>query len=137
ADDLLADLARLAAPGLRQIFSCCKGFAPDSDLLAWMNAHAQAPAANYVNWIGRTVRQIREEARLRDELIKCVEDRQDEFDRDEPQLVRAKLVAHGRSLLNRGSLSLTRAERTPFAWALRNFLHYAILPGALLAPWLL
>src|SRR6188474_2004179 len=63
ADELLADMVRLAAPGLRQIFSCCKGFAPDSDLLAWMHAHAQAPAANYVNWIGRTVTQIREEAR--------------------------------------------------------------------------
>ena len=55
ADDLLADMARRAAPGLRQIFSCCRGFTPDSDLLAWMQRHSQAPAANYVNWIGRTV----------------------------------------------------------------------------------
>jgi hypothetical protein len=137
ADQLLADMARLAAPGLRQIFSCCTGFAPDSDLLAWMHAHSQAPAANYVNWIGRTVRQIREEARLRDELVACVKDRQDEFDRDEPQLIRAKLMAHGHSLLNRGSISLTRAQPTPLGWSVRNFLHYAIIPGALLIPWLL
>ena len=85
ADELLADMVRLAAPGLRQIFSCCQGFTPDSDLLAWMKAHSQAPAANYVNWVGRTVKQIREEATLRDELVKCVKDRQDEFARDEPQ----------------------------------------------------
>ena len=78
-------MVRVAAPGLRQIFSCCQGFTPNSDLLAWMKAHSQAPAANYVNWVGRTVRQIREEATLRDELVKCVKDRQDEFARDEPQ----------------------------------------------------
>jgi hypothetical protein len=137
ADDLLADMVRLAAPGLRQIFSCCQGFAPDADLLAWMKQHSQAPAANYVNWIGRTVRQIHEEARLRQALVACVKDRQDEFERDEPQLVRAKLIAHGRSLLNDGRLTLTRAQPTPLGWSVRNFLHYAIVPGALLLPWLL
>ena len=51
--------------------------------------------------------------------------------------VRAKLVAHGRGLLNDGSISLTRAPRTPFAWSVRNVLHYAIIPGALLLPWIL
>src|SRR6185295_14262524 len=84
ADDLLADLARLAAPGLRQIFSCCLGFTPTSDLLAWMKTHSLTPAANYVNWVGRTVKQIRAEAALRDELVQCVKERQDEFARDEP-----------------------------------------------------
>jgi len=137
ADELLAEMVRLAAPGLRQIFSCCQGFTPDADLLAWMKTHSQAPAANYVNWVGRTVRQIREEARLRDELVKCVKDRQDEFSRDEPRDVRAKLIAHCRPLLNGGQLALTGAARTPLGWTVRNFLHYAILPGALLLPWLL
>jgi hypothetical protein len=137
ADKLLAEMVRLAAPGLRQIFSCCQGFTPDADLLAWMKTHAQAPAANYVNWVGRTVKQIREEAALRDELLACVKDRQEEFSRDEPGQVRAKLIAHCRPLLNDGKISLTRAQRTPFGWSVRNFLHYAILPGALLLPWLL
>jgi hypothetical protein len=136
-DEILAEMARLAAPGLGQIFSCCQGFTPDSNLLAWMKAHSQAPAANYVNWIGRTVTQIREEARLREELVACVKDRQEEFDRDEPQLVRAKLIAHGHSLLNQGTLSLTRAAPTPLGWSIGNFLHYAIIPGALLLLWLL
>ena len=35
----------------------------------WMLAHAARPTASYVNWIGRTVRQIREEAALREALI--------------------------------------------------------------------
>ena len=137
ADELLADMVRRAAPGLRQIFSCCQGFTPHSDLLAWMEQHSQAPAANYVNWVGRTVRQILEEAKLRDELVKCVKDRQEEFDRDEPQEVRAKLLEHCQPLLNDRNISLTRAQRTPFGWSVRNSLHYAIIPGALLLPWLL
>ena len=137
ADECLADMARLAAPGLRQIFSYCQGFSPDSDLLAWMNAHSQAPAANYVNWVGRTVRQIREEATLRDELVTCVTHRQDEFGRDEPQAVRAKLIAHCQPLLSDGRITLTPAQPTPFGWSLRNALHYAVIPGALLLPWLL
>jgi hypothetical protein len=136
ADELLADMVRLAEPGLRQVFSCCQGFTPDSDLLAWMKQHSQAPAANYVNWVGRTVRQIREEAALRDELVKCVKDRQEELDRDDPQEVRAKLIAHCQPSLNDGSIRLTRAQRTPFGWSVRNFIHYAIVPGALLLPWL-
>jgi hypothetical protein len=137
ADELLAGMARLAAPGLRQIFSCCQGFTPNTDLLAWMKTHSQAPAANYVNWVGRTVRQIREEARLREALVTCVKDRQEEFDGDEPREVRAKLIAHCQPLLNDGNISLTRAQRTPFGWSVRNFLHWAIIPGALLLPWLL
>lgn len=137
ADELLADMARVAAPGLRQIFSYCEGFDPDGDLLAWMKQHLQAPAASYVNWIGRTVRQIREEAKLRDELVACVKARQKEFARDEPTDVRAKLMAHGQALVTGGTLSLTRAPRTPLGWSVRNFLHYAIIPGALLLPWVL
>jgi len=137
ADQLLADMVRVAAPGLRQIFSCCEGFTPDSDLLAWMKTHSRSPAANYVNWVGRTVRQIREEAALRDELVRCVNDRQEEFSRDEPERVRAKLLAHCQPLLNGGKISLTPAQPTPLGWSVRNFLHYAIVPGGLLLPWLL
>ena len=40
----------------------------DADLLAWMRAHRTPPAAVYVNWVGRTVRQVREEAALHEAL---------------------------------------------------------------------
>jgi hypothetical protein len=137
ADALLADMARRAAPGLRQIFACCEGYTANADLLAWMKAHSQAPAANYVNWIGRTVKQVREEAVFRERLVEHVTARQDEFRGDEPQQVRAKLVSHGRSLLESGVVKLTPAPRTPLGWSIRNFLHYAIVPALLLLPWLL
>src|SRR5262245_25284616 len=79
ADDMLAEMVRVAGAGLRRIFSYCRGFADTSDLLSWMKDHSQKPAANYVNWIGRTVKQVREEAKLREELVECVRSRQDEF----------------------------------------------------------
>jgi hypothetical protein len=135
--DLLAEVARLAAPGLRQIFSFCQGFAPDADLLAWMKRHSQTPAANYVNWVGRTVKQVREEAGLRHELMKCVREHQEAWSREEPQKIRDALIGHCRRLLNDGSLLLTRPQPTPFGWSVRNFLHYAILPAALFVPWFL
>ena len=67
-DGFLAELADRAAPGLRQIFAFCEGFSPAVDLLQWMRRHRQSPVAAYVNTIGRTVRQIREEAALHDAL---------------------------------------------------------------------
>ncbi len=61
---LLADFADRAGAGLRQIFSYCEGFDPNSDLLQWMRAHTVRPSVTYFNCLGRTVRQIREEAAL-------------------------------------------------------------------------
>jgi hypothetical protein len=74
---------------------------------------------------------------LRRELLACVKARQKEFERDEPPQIRAKLIAHGQALLGDGRIALTRPLATPFTWSVRNFLHYAIVPGVLLLPWLL
>jgi len=68
ADALVEDMLRLAAPALRQVFSHCRDFHDDTDLRTWINGHRVKSAALYVNWVGRTVRQIREEALLHDEL---------------------------------------------------------------------
>jgi hypothetical protein len=67
-DELLARIAAEAGSGLRQIFAHCDDFDPRADLLAWMRAHQTPPTAIYVNWIGRTVRQVREEAALHEAL---------------------------------------------------------------------
>jgi len=63
-DDLLQHLAEKASNGLRRIFDHCEGFDETSDLLDWMRTHDIQPTTYYVNWVGRTVRQIKEEARL-------------------------------------------------------------------------
>ncbi len=65
---------RYAGAGLARIFSHCEDF-DDGDLLAWMRRHTATPAAQYINWVGRTVRQIREEAALHAALReRCVRD---------------------------------------------------------------
>ncbi len=68
AADAIAALARDAAPGLGAIFAHCADFDPAGDLARWMLAHAIKPAVAYVNWVGRTVREIRQEAALHEAL---------------------------------------------------------------------
>ncbi|MET1028056.1 MAG: hypothetical protein ABWY00_12875 [Dongiaceae bacterium] len=71
-EQLLAQLAREAGDGLRRIFSHCEGWDESSDLLGWMSAHNVEPTTIYVNWAGRTVYQIREEARLHAALSRAL-----------------------------------------------------------------
>ena len=70
AETFLEDVARRASPGLRAIFSCCKGFKSETDLAGWMKRNSRFPAAAYTNWRGRTVRRVREDAALHDALEK-------------------------------------------------------------------
>ena len=70
----LAELVIRAGDGIRRIFSHCRDFgAPRGDraLLDWLLAHNVKPKANYVNWRGRTVVQIREE----DALVRALRER--------------------------------------------------------------
>jgi hypothetical protein len=96
-DDLLARIAAEAGRGLREIFVHCDGFDARADLLAWMRAHQARPAAVYVNWIGRTARQAREEALLHDALHAALAG----ITEREPKQLHAKLraaVANGPAL---------------------------------------
>jgi hypothetical protein len=67
--DARALLRRVAieCPRLREVFDLCVD-RPGSDLNAWLIAHRLNPVASYVNWVGRTVVQVREEAALRSAL---------------------------------------------------------------------
>jgi hypothetical protein len=62
ADELLARIAQQAG-GLPEIFGHC-GYKPTADLLGWLRDHEVKPVASYVNWVGRTVAQIKAEAEL-------------------------------------------------------------------------
>ncbi len=61
---------RSAGDGLRTIFSCCTAISEQTDLFSWMKQHRAPAIANYVNWRGRTVRRIHEEAALREALVR-------------------------------------------------------------------
>ncbi|MEM8646587.1 MAG: hypothetical protein AAGF86_09610 [Pseudomonadota bacterium] len=127
---------RRAAETLREIFGHCEGFQAGTDLLAWMRAHEHPPAANYVNWSGRTVGQIRQEARLsaalRGELAA--------FLAENPQNVHEPETAYRRlkGFFDRSEdLQPAPPAPTPIGWFLANQLHFASVPFVLLAPWLL
>jgi hypothetical protein len=134
ADELLAQMAEKAG-GLRKIFGLCEGYDDTADLFGWLHAHRVQPMASYVNWVGRTAAQIRDETRLHDLLHDALL----RIDEREPQ----KLLA----LLRRSVVPippLTPAPRTPLGWRIRNLTHMllplllavvclALFPGITLA----
>jgi hypothetical protein len=121
ADELLARIAQ-KADGLRKIFSYCEDFVETGDLLGWLRAHRVKPLASYVNWVGRTVVQAKEEARLHRLLREALP----EIDERNPQGILARL----RQSVG-PAVSLTPTPPTPLAWRIRNLAHL-LLP--LLVP---
>jgi hypothetical protein len=137
ADDLLAALVRdpKASTGLRRIFRHCTDYDANADLLTWMKQREHRPAATYVNWIGRTVDQIRKEAALRTALQNELRKYQEIHGQagKNPQAVRVHLL----QCADRHRDLIPAPARTRLTWRLRDFLHFAIVPLAVLAIWLL
>ncbi|MBV8889034.1 MAG: hypothetical protein JO305_05130 [Alphaproteobacteria bacterium] len=132
SDALLTRFAAIAGDGLRRIFSHCAEYAGDADLPGWLRAHSVSPAACYVNWIGRTVPQIREEAALHQALKACLA-RESGFPAGEaPLTVRDRLIAYQRE----NGPALTPLSPTPPKWRRRELLNRFGVPLALvlLAP---
>ena len=80
AEDHLAELVDGHGAGLDAVFGHCvdfpEGGADPAATLAWLQHHRAEPAANYVHAVGRSVSQVRDEARLR-EAIEELLDRPD------------------------------------------------------------
>ncbi|MGY6274612.1 hypothetical protein [Methylomonas sp. MgM2] len=128
----LADLAKRAESGLRRIFSHCEGYSDQTDLLRWMLARNVKPAANYVNWMGRTVRQVHEEAALHQSLREYLPKAVAEVGGENIRAVRQKLLSHVEMQKYAGTLYLTPKEATPWGWLIRNWLHKVGVPLILL-----
>ena len=134
ADDFLADLAARAGPGLRRIFSHCQGGSAAGDLLQWMKARAHPPAAHYVNWMGRTVRQAREESALRQALEAYLDANAAVLAGRAAAQIGDDLRAFVARERQAGRLDLTPAAPTSLRWRLRSLLHAVGVPlGLLLA----
>jgi hypothetical protein len=127
-DAFLAEAASRAAAGLEALFSCCDGFTPGVDLLAWMRAHSVPPAANYVNWRGRTVRRVREDAALRDALDAHVGAHASELNGLPSSEVHARLRKLAAQDVAAGRIVLSPEEPTPLGWRVRNLLHLIGVP---------
>jgi hypothetical protein len=139
AASFLAELAEHAGDGLRKIFSHCQGFSPKADLVRWMRDHDQPPATRYVNWVGRTVLQIREEEALRNALEGYVDRNGVGVSGASPRDIRDKLVAFVQGERRAGNLRLSDPEPTPLSWQLSNLFHAIAVPLLLLllTPFLL
>jgi hypothetical protein len=132
-DTILAEFAGKSAAGLRQIFAHTAA-PPGEDLLGWMRQHSVRPAAQFVNWVGRTVRQVREEATLRVALRQLLDD-QSSMAGASPAALHQRLRAH----VARNGPRLTQLAPTPFGWLARRlgWLALRISAALALAPLLL
>jgi hypothetical protein len=131
-DAFLEELARRAAPGLGTVFSCCEGFSPGSDLAGWMRSHRAPAAAQFVNWQGRTVRRIREEAALREALQQHVRSAEAEVAGRTAREAHAALRRLVAADLAAGRLTLSPELPTPLGWRIRDVLHLVGVPLVLL-----
>ena len=139
ANAFLGKLIKRAGKGLRKVFSCCQGFTPDADVLAWMKQHDAPAIAVYVNWRGRTVRQIREEAALYDALQNHLEKHATSFHGLPPRELHGRLQSFVNAEKSTGRLTLSKESPTPPGWQIRNVLHMIGFPllSLLLSPLLL
>jgi hypothetical protein len=146
-DSFFSELVDRAGPGLAQMFSHCEGFAgAEHDFQGWLKDHNVTSAVNYVNYVGRTVRQVREEAALHASLSEHLQEIIDDMEGMDPRELRQRLVTHVEWEQHNGNLTLTPAEPTPLVWRLRKLAHLIGVPLILLllspvflliSPWFL
>jgi len=127
-DDFLRELAKAAGTGLRSIFSCCAGFTAKTDLVSWMKSHHAPALAAYVNWRGRTVRRIREEAALREALVRHIESDAATFKNLPPRQAHVKLQQFLNAERAAGRLKLSHDSSAPVGWWIKNLAHMIAIP---------
>ncbi|HTD16508.1 MAG TPA: hypothetical protein VK673_15095 [Chthoniobacterales bacterium] len=126
-ESFLTELVKVAASGLRMLFSCCTGFESGTDLLTWMKEHRKPSIANYVNWRGRTVRSVREEAALQQAIESYIQTNPS-LENVSPKEVHAKVRRFVLAEKNSGHLTLTPESPTPVGWWIGNLLHLVGVP---------
>ncbi len=124
----LEELASRSSHGLRVLFSCCQGFTPDTNLLQWMKRHRSPAIANYVNSRGRTVRQVREEAALREALEVHLASNAPQLENLPPREIHARLGRFIDAEKSSGRLTLSKEAHAPIGWSIRNALHFIGIP---------
>jgi hypothetical protein len=135
----LGELTQKAGAGLKRIFSHCERFDASADLRSWMQARSAKAATAYVNWIGRTSRQVREEGVLHRALVEYVTQNAASLAGLRPFQAQKALAEHVRSEQQAGRLTLTPTAATPLGWKLRNLMNMVgvAIVLLLLAPFLL
>ena len=132
ADRFRREMVSVAGNGLQQIFSYCVDFTPGSDLLKWMEQHEHRPATMYNNWVGRSMRQIREENALSQALQAHMFQNGSQYQKNSPEEVRRAAKEFVRQEVNSQRLKLTPLGKAPLAWRIKNLLHLIFVPILLL-----
>jgi len=127
-DSFFKELVQRAEKGLRLIFSSCTGFTADTDVVRWMKQHSAPAIANYVNWRGRTVRRIREEAALKEALEKHLRSHAPDFTSIPLREIFSKLQQFMKAEKSAGRLTLSDDDPTPIGWWIKNALHLIGVP---------
>jgi len=123
-EEFVADLAKVAGPGLRRVFSFCDGFGKDTDLLQWIRDHDLPIATKYVNWPGRTVKQVREEATLREALGTYLRTQAGTQPRQTAEQMRALARTFVAAEVAAGRLKLTPVPPTPWSVKISDAIHF-------------
>jgi hypothetical protein len=131
ADSFIEELAAGAQSGLSKLFSYCEGFAPSGDVLAFMRRHRIGAAAAYVNWHGRTMLQIREEAAIREAVENFLDANSAVTASATPLKLHALLRRFLSDEIASGRLTMTPDAPTRWSWLISNALS-AIVPVLLL-----
>src|SRR5215471_519366 len=131
-DAFLEEAATRASKGLRELFSCCEGFSASTDLVAWMKQRSTPSAAGYVNWRGRTVRSVRENAALHESLERYVDANAARLAELPPEATHAALQQYIQAERSAGRLTLSPENPTPVGWTIANLVHLIGVPLLLL-----
>lgn len=121
--EFLNDLSKCAASGLRRVFSFCVDFTEGTDLPQWMRDHNIPVAASYVNWRGRTVKQVREEAKLRLAIGTYFRSNAGALENQGAEQIRVHLRKFVGAEIAAGRLTLTRPAPTPWGTTIGNVVH--------------
>ncbi|PHS39851.1 MAG: hypothetical protein COB07_05480 [Sulfurovum sp.] len=128
-DSFFTELEDLASVGLRKIFALCEKFPKEEEnLQQWLKKNNTKSNANYVNWIGRTVKHIHEDDALHQSLAAYLREHKDDIDKNNTLALRQKLLSHVEMEKYAGRLTLTAEEKTPLKWKMFNFIHMIGVP---------
>jgi len=135
-EQFLTDLIRSAAPGLRRVFSFCADFADGTDLRQWIRSHDLPVVTSYVNWRGRTMKQVREEAALRQAIDTYLNANAVALEGQPAGQIRVRLREFVEAEIAHQRLTLTPPAPTPLGESIGNVFHLigAGLLILLLAP---
>ena len=120
--------------------SSCTATASTRTATCWLGCgRINVPlAANYINWVGRTVRQVKEESALRRALAAKVP-RAPLASAAQAQQLRRELIDFVDAEVSAGRLGLTPPDPTPLRWQIAKLLHLVAIPlaGLILLPLLI